>query len=869
MTDFLMDASARVAFVALLHDLGKFAQRAKIDIPQYDLDGHVSVYCPYNQEKGYHTHKHAAYTGYGMDLIEKYVPELIEKDTYPFAHRKNDQQVITDSMINAAAAHHKPESFLQWIIAIADRVSSGFERETFAQYNLSSESEDNNKETGRNFYQARLLTLFEQIQLSGQRFKYCYPLQPLSAQSIFPKKRSEYEPDNDEKAQNEYKKLWEKFIEGLEDIPKQHRNSWELWLDHFDSLWQCYTSFIPSATAFGVKPDVSLYDHSKATTALATALWRWHEENKKTDEEAIISLKNKESWDINKFLLIQGDFFGIQDFIFSSGSEVQTQIAKLLRGRSFQVSLFTELAALKILQACSLPSTSQIVNAAGKFLIVAPNTDNVRQAIKKVQLELNDWFIQNTYGLVGLGIATCTASCLDFTQKNFKNLIKKLFKELDKVKLQRLDLINQSSIVLPVTYPYGVCKLNKKLPAKNEEGLSVLSLDQISIGNNLVDKSRLLILKGDSLEIYENNKTQMLSLPIFGYKVLFTKDDKFTGKFSELVLKGNLQRCWDFSIPKDQEEGVWKGYAHRYINTYIPRFSENDNRERYIINGDIDDIVPGSIKPFDYIACENREKDQKTNSFQGQVALMTLKGDVDDLGNILKKGLENPTFAKMASLSRQINLFFSLWLPVYCQKYYKNSYTVFAGGDDFFLIGPWYSTQKLAESMYEKFASYVADNPNIHFSAGMVMSKLGLPITKLGNLADKSLEQSKNYTSNVRQKNAVTIYNQTVSWEDFRELNKLEEEIEELFEAENFNISTSYLYSLIKFSEQSSSDKLEDSMWRSRLYYKTTRYVKDNIKGDLRTVAMNKLIGLFGNRGIGNWKIKFIIPLFNYFYQRR
>ena len=58
----------------------------------------------------------------------------------------------------------------------------------------------------------------------------------------------------------------------LDAIPRAHRHSWPLWLDHFDTAWLQLYHAIPSATAFGVKPDVSLYDHSKSTAALATAL---------------------------------------------------------------------------------------------------------------------------------------------------------------------------------------------------------------------------------------------------------------------------------------------------------------------------------------------------------------------------------------------------------------------------------------------------------------------------------------------------------------------------------------------------------------------------------------------------------------------
>jgi CRISPR-associated protein Csm1 len=87
-----------------------------------------------------------------------------------------------DSLINASARHHRPETFLQWIIATADRVASGFEREEFEKYN---EAEDKT-ETGLNHYQARQLSLLEQIkvlkegekpeEISSAELKYRLPL---------------------------------------------------------------------------------------------------------------------------------------------------------------------------------------------------------------------------------------------------------------------------------------------------------------------------------------------------------------------------------------------------------------------------------------------------------------------------------------------------------------------------------------------------------------------------------------------------------------------------------------------------------------------------------------------------------------------
>ncbi|VEI57506.1 CRISPR-associated protein Cas10/Csm1, subtype III-A/MTUBE [Pasteurella multocida] len=869
----LLFPSCRVAFAALIHDLGKFTQRAKLPISQEQLNAHKQLYSPFNSEKGFHSHIHAAYTAFSIDQIEKFLPDLIQDDLYPFSSRQqNAQQEITDSLINAAAAHHKPDTFLQWIIATADRIASGFEREEFDKYNMSEESEQE-KAAVRNHYQARLLSLFEQINQphknTNETLNYCYPLLPLSPQSIFPNLRESHEPTQNNSAQQQYFELWQAFLNGLEKIPSSHRQAWDLWLDHFDTAYQCFTNAIPSATAFGVKPEVSLYDHSKTTAALATALWRWHEENDLTDSAQVNNLRNrKESWNENKFLLIQGDFFGIQDFIFSGGSETNKEAAKLLRGRSFQVSLFTELAALKILQACQLPSTSQISNAAGKFLIVAPNTESVKQALIQVQQELNQWFIEHTYGLIGLGIASLHASCNDFTENNFSALQTKLFQQLEKIKLQRLDLTENTSSVQNIQYPYGTCKLNSYFPAYSEKKYSLLSEDQKEIGKQLTNKQRIIICD-QYADLSNTGRTKALKLPIFGYNVIFTNSEDQTGKFGTLAKENKIYRFWDFSLPKNLTDSIWNGYARRYINAYIPLFNEFDCYESSKYKNTEETATVGSVKTFDFIACEDRQpilRDGRIieGQYEGQVALMTLKGDVDNLGLIFQQGLQKSSFAKIASLSRQMNQFFSLWLPAYCASKNNNMYTVFAGGDDFFLIGPWYSTQKLAKEMHAKFANYVAGNPQIHFSAGMVMTKLGMPVPHLGNIAEEALEKAKA----IDGKNAITIYQRSLPWNEFITLNSLEDEIVRL--ADNYKISTSYLYSLIHLSELAADQQnIEATMWRSHFYYRTARYALDKLKKEDKNRALQEMSASLGDKGIAQFKRNFAIPLFNYFYQKR
>ena len=306
-----------------------------------------------------------------------------------------------------------------------------------------------------------------------------------------------------------------------------------------------------------------------------------------------------------------------------------------------------------------------------------------------------------------------------------------------------------------------------------------------------------------------------------------------------------IYRFWDFSLPETTNSAIWNGYARRYINAYVPFDDE------------------GKIVTFEDI--QTRDK--------GQNALMTLKGDVDNLGTIFQKGIQPANIAKMAALSRQMNQFFSLWLPAYCAENSPNMYTVFAGGDDFFLIGPWYSTQKVAYAMQQAFSRYVAENPEIHFSVGMVMSKSNIPVPRLGDLAEEALEKAKGIdkgktVSTAEGKNAVTIFNRSVKWADWKQLCDLEEEIHRL--ADTYKISTSYLYSLIRLCEQAANtENIESTMWRSRFYYRTARYVTDKLPKETRNKALSEISISLGDKGIGSYKLNFAIPLTNYFYQKR
>jgi CRISPR-associated protein Csm1 len=286
------------------------------------------------------------------------------------------------------------ETHQEWIMTVAEQMACGV-KNTGRKQIVAGQSCNSS---------TRLQTLFERIRLSDAKtaaVPHRYPLAAMTPMMLFPMPATGSKAHHAETAQQEYVQLWDGFEHALADIPAVHRHSLPLWLDHFETLWTCYTASIPSMAA----SDVSLYDYSKTVAALAVALWRYHHDMQHQPDA---------DWIQPKFLLIQGDCFGIQDFIFATEGETQKRAAKLLRGRSFYVSLLSECAALRVLEALDLPGTSQMINAAGKLLIIAANTPETITKLTAVQQQLDEWFLRHTWGQSGIGLAWIPACGNDF-----------------------------------------------------------------------------------------------------------------------------------------------------------------------------------------------------------------------------------------------------------------------------------------------------------------------------------------------------------------------------------------------------------------------------------------------------------------------
>jgi CRISPR-associated protein Csm1 len=502
------------------------------------------------------------------------------------------------------------------------------------------------------------------------------------------------------------------------------------------------------------------------------------------------------------------------------------------------------------------------MNAAGKFVIVAPNTTSSRQKVKALSKEFDQWFLSRQYAQISVGIATLEVTSQDFEQKNFGNLQERIHKSLGLAKMQKFNLCScNGGIIKQFEEHYitdkGVCCFDGRLPAQaeadDEGNYSCLEcLDILRIGEKLT-KEHLISL--DFTPFEDGLKTDILGIYI-GWKK-----------------EADILRLWDISLPKDFDTPLFNGQARRYINAYVPRFTEADTSN--VVYQGLDEPQPGALKTFSHLARENCQVID--GNLTVKPGLMILKGDIDNLGALFAS-VEKPTFATLAQLSRQLNNFFSVFLPYFCrtEKVAQNIYTIFAGGDDFYLIAPWLDGMNIVPIFKQKFKEYVA-NQDITFSLGMSMTKSGEDVLSQSNFVEQSLTQAKSYRNpiNGAEKNAVCCFGQTVSFEEYNELLNLQNELD-LFK-QKYGLSIGYIYSLQKFCEQANrlsnsvniNEALNDALWRSRLVYKTVRFIENSsVSEENKTQAVNEICTHLGN-AISKYKMHYIITLYSWLYQQR
>ncbi|OGP89561.1 MAG: type III-A CRISPR-associated protein Cas10/Csm1 [Deltaproteobacteria bacterium RBG_16_47_11] len=346
---------------ALLHDIGKFFQRASAtESVLSEISRRMeSTLCPIIQ--GRYSHRHVLFTNEFCDRRLEYLPEGLNRN----------------SITNYASYHHRPDSTQQEIIHQADMLSSGMEREEDEEYE--------GKPSG--FRKIRLRPIMGEIRIEGRKppargSAWVHNLTELDPKEAFPfpVDSAELKPPEGEDLTKEYEELWKRFL--LAWGKNRVRDAWG-YVNRTLGILEHYTWCIPSAT--NVFPDISLYDHLKTTAAIAACL-------------------NDAAASTEPFLLVATDFGGIQNYIFAIRSGAGG-LARRLRARSFLVSLLEDFVIHRILRAVDLPMTNCIISSGGKSYLLLPNTEKCHQDISTVKYEMDHWSLEKTRGEIRINIA--------------------------------------------------------------------------------------------------------------------------------------------------------------------------------------------------------------------------------------------------------------------------------------------------------------------------------------------------------------------------------------------------------------------------------------------------------------------------------
>ncbi len=726
----------KIALAALLHDIGKFAQRA--DIPLRE---------PFKKRN--YGYKHSAYTA---QVLQDYFKDIEGYHQYAYEHH-----IVGPSSDEGS-----------WIVAAADRLASGFEREEFEEYNGQQED----------FRYQRLMGLFDESKR--------YAIAPLGVESIFA---------TDQKSkENEYKSLWEEFIGALAKLAKASGTQ-STDLLALEYLLNKYTSFIPSATTFKgkykpVKANVPLYDHLHATALFAAAIAALSPAKR---NEVIDYYRLKKEPPKGSFLLLNGDFFGIQQFIFN---DVETKAAaKVLRGKSAFVQILSKTIALHIAKEMGVGPLGIISEAAGKFEILLPNEPKVVQKLRTLKQELDTYFVHSFFGETGVGLSWIECGIEDFIQKGaYQELRDRLAKEVEKAKLRKFSLHERS---YEIAWEKGLSNANqcfacKKRIGKKRHDVEKLVCDScyryILIGKHLAKPNFMRISRQKSdIEIFE------------GYYLDFPKKAQIDDTSVAL-----------YDIAVDEE---FRGYPKWEIGAYVA----TDEK--------------GAILTFEELAKRSvKEGIEEGKREFGVEALMSLKGDVDNMGNFLRKQSFG-SFAKYNFFSRLMDYFFSVYVPHLMRENYPNTYTVFAGGDDLFVLGAWDETIELAKEVREDFMRF-AQGSGLSFSVGMVMSKPTKPISFIAEWSEKALEKAKETSG----KDAISLFGETIKWDEY-----LQEE-QKCSVLDHYQ-TTAFFYRLLELSDMSKRVRQGDPqgvMWKSKLRYMFARNIDSKFMDDL--AILDKLI---------------------------
>ncbi|XRO75403.1 type III-A CRISPR-associated protein Cas10/Csm1 [Methanocaldococcus sp. 28A] len=753
---------------ALLHDIGKLLERA-------EYTGKEELYNDsYGHEKS------------GLRFFKEYIDKFITSE---------EKEIIKEIIGKHHCKDVDQNDIYVNIVKLADWLSSG-ERIKYKK--------DKDIDVSKRYQ--KLCSIFEIIPIKDvdgldidYNSAYKYGLIPLTVvNNIFPAKNN---------CEGSYKTLKNKFCEDFKKIMEKYNiNTFEV----FYQILQKYTWCVPSATYWKKKseylPDVSLYDHSKTTCAIACCLYQMIEntsidenyikntlrylnteknkikkiiekyekeikEAKKSDDtKKIEELTEKKVDEIKEvlnndveygkrelFSLIHGDISGVQDFIFKI---VSKGAAKSLKGRSFYLDFLTELCARYVVKELNLSIANILFYGGGHFYILSYKVDD--EKLEEFEETINEILFKKfgidlyiAIGKVDLRPIDFLIDCMDedagigipYKWRECATATSK--KKLRKFHYKKMDLFE----------PKG---------EGNEKRICNVCKKEVDVSDE--DKNKKTVY----LYLLDEETKACEECQSFKWITEFLKDFSNNEEKNYIeIIKYNEEKTFPAKLIEDtgKIKNIDKKIKFKEIPVLKEFFELLEDNEEYILmeynlpnkNGEL--TIPYKIWSIAFPLDDNRnildfsELAELSKNRTGTNKIGVLKMDVDNLGKIITKGLGNlATISRLSTLSSMLTLFFTGYIPYLIKtgeaetvfeengkkaRYGDNIYLVYSGGNDTLIVGAWDVVWDLAKRIREDFRKFVCNNPNITLSAGIVIVNPKFEFKKAVELADEELDRAK------------------------------------------------------------------------------------------------------------------------------
>lgn len=584
-------------------------------------------------------------------------------------------------------------------------------------------------------------------------------------------------------------------------------------------------SYVPSSTNRAEVCDISLYVHSKITSAVASCMKLYFDEQQIQDyKKYCFNSGNKIFRNEKIYLLVSGDISGIQDFIYTIPSK---GALKTLRGRSLYIDLLLEEFIDEYLEQIGLSRANVLYSGGGHFYILAPNIENIKKSIDKLQAKMNRWLMENI-GInlyLAIGTAECSANNLmkSEAQGNLFAIVNKKLKDDKTIRYSKDEdflehIFNVEKEKDTAKKECNIChNLVDKLWKYNsdEEIACEFCLNLYKLGQDILTQDLVFVISEEKIDggikIFGKDKD------LYMYAVNIEDIDMFKGKILRIYSKNNL-------LENDLA-----------IRLYLADYSaKNENDE---------------VMTFDDLAKSSCKIDK------GIKRLGVLRLDVDDLGIAFSSGfvsdkdkiednLRYATLSRYADLSKDISMFFKVAINkicagdlIGCVDFEEKAFNIlgiakaqkrkvniiYAGGDDLFLVGAWDEVLEVAIDINRAFKQFT--NGRLTLSAGMAMFSPTYPISKMAEIAGLLVQMSKNR----KDKNSIALFGMETNlkangkpeckhiytWADF-EMKVCKEKMNYLlarlsFDGDKFNklsVGKSLIYRLMDLIQLADEDKL-------------------------------------------------------------